>query len=571
MTTLYKTKFLNTVFLFAGIVAFVMAFVRLQTNLFMGIADFIFAFACFSLIFYLKKDSRDIEKIASIAIFLCYILFTLIYIFALENTTRVVLFFLLLAAVFFLKGSQVGNYWLIIIVMSLVLPLFFITDNRMYSVLDVFVASIYLVAFHLIFKNYELVRVKQEKELINLNNDLNQKVTERTQELESALQVKSNFLANMSHEIRTPMNGVIGIAELLDKTALSVEQKEYVGIIKKSGSGLITVINDILDFSKIEAGKLDLHKTEFPLSQLLKDIHQIFNLQCEQKNIAFVIVNDLDINLNIFTDEHRLKQVLINLVNNAYKFTEKGRITLNVVTDTNADLLNTELVGTSTFEFSIKDTGIGIPKNKLEKLFLSFSQLDTSTTREYGGTGLGLAISQQLVELMGGKIGVFSSIDKGSIFWFKCPFEFSIKQPVTVIETKKDQIKTKITMSHKKILVVDDNKINRVVAVKVLSQLGYQSDTANNGVDAIELIQNHHYDLIFMDCHMPVMDGYEATKAIRINENNEKKSSHLCIIAMTANVLEGEREKCLDSGMDDYLTKPFKPSDITSIFEKWHV
>ena len=377
---------------------------------------------------------------------------------------------------------------------------------------------------------------------------------------EEGTKAKSQFMANMSHEIRTPLNGIIGMTQILEGTRLTKKQMEFVDIIATSGDNLLMLINDILDFSKIEAGKINFINENFLLKKPFKEVRDILSLRAKGKGIMINCNIDNNVPGYVTGDEYRLKQIILNLANNAIKFTEKGFININI-----------EYLGKDKdkhkIKVSVEDTGIGINKEDIKGLFKSFSQLDASSTKQYGGTGLGLAISKRLVEMMEGEIGVTSKKDVGSTFWFTAKFNGGVP-PVKKEETKVNGQKRELKTNKSVILVVEDNIINQKITAFSLTKAGMKVTIANNGKEAVKLFHKQHFDVVLMDIQMPVMDGFDATIAIRNIEKSQQNNSHTPIIALTANAMQGDAERCLKAGMDDYISKPFKIENLIKVLDK---
>ena len=367
---------------------------------------------------------------------------------------------------------------------------------------------------------------------------------------EDATRAKQKFLSTMSHEIRTPLNAIINTVNLLKEEEPREDQTESLDILKFSADNLLQIVNDILDYSKIGAGKIEFEKVEFEMRKLLTGVRQSFNFEAKRRKLEMEFNMDKSIPPVVVGDSIRLTQILINLVGNAVKFTEKGSITIEAkpVKRHNSQI---------DIEFRIIDTGIGIPKDKMAFIFESFTQASSSTTRKYGGTGLGLAITQKLVELQGGELKVESEVDKGSIFSFSLPFLVSDKPFVEEDAMQKSSFHS---LKGLRVLVVEDNLVNQKIVSKYLSKWEAMIEIAENGRIAVEMVKKNRYDLVLMDLHMPEMSGYEAT--LKIRTLKEKYYKDLPIIALTASVFLEDREKIFEFGMTGFITKPFNPKEL---------
>lgn len=389
------------------------------------------------------------------------------------------------------------------------------------------------------------------------HDELERRVAERTEDLRVALEdaqaanrTKSEFLANMSHEIRTPINGMLGMAQLLAFTELDQDQQDYIALLQKSGDVLMRVVNDILDFSNIETGKLQIECIPFLLSETLQSTVTTFEAHAQEKGLPLQYKISDDVPKTLMGDPGRLQQILSNLVDNAIKFTEKGRVDI-VFERVDGDDENVTIRGL------VKDTGVGIAEDKKEMIFDAFSQADTSHTREYGGTGLGLAITSRLVDMMGGTLRVESVVGQGSTFQFELVFGLKSAKFVSTLATDNLQMH---------VLLAEDNPVNQRLAVRLLEKDGHTVEVVGNGQKAVDILLHQSFDAVLMDVQMPEMDGLEATRIIRQREGDSGR--HIPIVALTAHVMVEDRRRCLQAGMDAYISKPIVIEELYNILHE---
>lgn len=378
---------------------------------------------------------------------------------------------------------------------------------------------------------------------------------------EKASVAKSEFLANMSHEIRTPLNGILSATELLSAGDILPSQREYLDIIQTSGEALLAVVNDVLDFSKVEAGKLELEHVAFSPREQALAVLRLFSVEIGTKPLQVRCDLEPDLPDQLVGDPVRLRQILMNLIGNAVKFTEQGEIVLRITLDSASD-------DSVKLRFTVSDTGIGIPSDRLATLFSPFVQVDSSTTRRFGGTGLGLAISRRLVTLMQGESGVVSDLGSGSTFWFTATFGKSRSSAAAALPGDRQPPDGEAALPPARVLLVEDNPVNRTVLLALLGRLGHRVDAVINGRECLEALAQQRYDVILMDCQMPELDGYQTTQIIR-DPGSRVLDHGVPVIALTAHALPGDRERCLASGMDDYLTKPVRGEQLRLALSRW--
>ena len=435
------------------------------------------------------------------------------------------------------------------------MPLFLYAHPGHTSLFGLAIGSIIgIVATLLIYSLITIRHLKARTVTLRLQVDQQARLTEE------ALRAKSFFLTNISHEIRTPMNGIMGMTSLLDTTSLNKEQRDYIDTIRSCGESLLTVMNNIFDFSAIESGQLSLEEKSTDIRTCVEGVLDMFMARTINDDILLHAQIADDVPARVFTDSHRLRQILINMVGNAVKFTRQGEIRVRVFL-AHGPIPPDTPIGQVQLGFEVTDTGIGIMNSQLHRLFQPFAQVDSSITRKYGGIGLGLSISQRLVELMNGRITVESQPGVGSTFAFTI---MARPVPVRNIPANSPSIPPLAEKYPLRILLAEDNPINQQLALVILNKMGYDPCVAANGKEVLEALKKGNFDLIFMDVQMPEMDGLEATRRIRA-----ANGARPVIIAITANVTRQDREECLAEGMNDYLSKPVDLEQLSFMLEKW--
>jgi signal transduction histidine kinase/CheY-like chemotaxis protein len=408
-------------------------------------------------------------------------------------------------------------------------------------------------------------------ELLQLQLDLQAQIAQREQteaqlrvakaDAEAANRAKNQFLANMSHELRSPLNGILGMSELLMRET-GGKQLKHAQTIRNAGMRLLRIISDILDVSSMEAGAVHMSRSEFAPRAMTSEVVELLLEHATKKGLALTATVDASVPQRALSDGGRIQQVLNNLVDNAIKFTSHGSIA--IVVSARPSTSSREGIELTTIRWEIRDTGIGIAADAQLRLFKPFSQLDTSSTRKFGGTGLGLAISRQIIEALGGSIGLTSAPNAGATFWFELPCEVVAQKPES---TYISRVATSQARSGH-VLVVEDNPINRELAAEILQAVGCTVATANDGEQALARIENAQFDLVLMDWHMPIMDGLSATRRLRVTEQAQGRA-HLPVIGLTASVLPGDREACEAAGMDGFVPKPFSLEDLVAVLDRW--
>ena len=563
----YKMKTLVVLMSIGTVVLIGMSIIRFnQMNLIQGTLDLFFMLILVGSYLFLRRSRRHFNVIGRLVLasFLMITFFSMHTVTVNEARENWLLIGFLMF--YFWFGRREGLIWSVGTAALFTTLSLFSPELFHFSAEDTVIILMSIIFITGTLQWYERVKEERESELIRMKEDLERRVEARTRDLslakaaaEQSAKVKSEFLANMSHEIRTPMNAVIGMTYLALESGLDEKQHNYIHKANTAAKNLLGIINDILDVSKIESGKLELHEAPFAFKELISSTLSLIKTQAAAKELKTRVIIDRAIPGRLIADSLRLGQVLTNIGNNAVKFSEPG----GTVT------LRARLVGEGdegiVIEFAVEDEGIGISEADQGKLFRAFSQVDGSATRRFGGTGLGLVISKKLVELMGGTIWLESKAGKGSTFYFTVralradqpnPDSAEADAPVTPLYA---------LLEGKRILVVEDNELNQEVIRELLEGVNVSVTMAENGREAVEMVGDGMFDAVLMDCHMPVMDGYEATRILR----EKKHFNTMPIIALTASVMDEDVERALESGMNDHVAKPIVPDTLFETLEKW--
>lgn len=570
----------NKIFNLVSFLVFIAMTISLASNILLERDSLLLSMLlCIAMVsFYVFYISRYQEKFVPIG--LMYIVFSLLFFIpiwfsngGIEGPTKTAYLMSVVAAMMILPKRY--HLLFIVVTIGIILTLYWLElkhpewivkyPNEKAKHTDILVSTIlYLLIISISVSLYKRTYDMDRNSLIKKSMDLEESreyLSETKQQAEEATKAKSRFLANMSHEIRTPLNGIIGTIDLLQHTTLSGEQEELMMSLKSSSTHLLEIVNDVLDISKIEADKLELFEGPCNLENIIQQVTAISSprLIALKKNITLTAGVQPGVESEIIADESRIKQVLINLVGNAIKFTETGTIKLEV----SANMIDESL---QELHFAVSDSGIGISEENIQSLFIPFTQIDSTATRKHSGTGLGLSICRKIIEEMGGRIWVESELGKGSSFKFIIPVQINL-----VRKSQQPQQRNAAgaisgaEIKPLKMLVAEDNNMNQLLATKMFKKIGYIIEIANNGKEAVEMTAKYDYDLVFMDIHMPEMDGIEATQRIL----NSGRTKVPIIIAMTANAVKEAEAEYLQLGMKDIVTKPFTIEQLRKVLEKW--
>ncbi|WP_051408416.1 ATP-binding protein [Sediminibacterium sp. C3] len=570
----------NKIFNLVSFLVFIAMTISLASNILLERDSLLLSMLlCIAMIsFYVFYISRYQDKFVPIG--LVYIVFSLLFFVpiwfsngGIVGPTKTAYLMSVVAAMMILPKRY--HLLFILVTISIILTLYWLEvqhpewlikyPNEKTKHTDILISTIlYLLIISISVSLYKRTYDMDRDNLIKKSIDLEESreyLSETKQQAEEATKAKSRFLANMSHEIRTPLNGIIGTIDLLQHTTLNAEQEELMLSLKSSSTHLLEIVNDVLDISKIEADKLELFEGPCNLENIIQQVTAISSprLISLKKNITLSAAVQPSVESEIIADESRIKQVLINLVGNAIKFTETGEIKLEV----NANMIDESL---QELHFAVSDTGIGISDENIQSLFIPFTQIDSTATRKHSGTGLGLSICRKIIEEMGGRIWVESELGKGSTFKFIIPVQINLVRKSQQPQQRNAAGAISGTeIKPLKMLVAEDNNMNQLLATKMFKKIGYIIEIANNGKEAVEMTAKYDYDLVFMDIHMPEMDGIEATQRIL----NSGRAKVPIIIAMTANAIKEAEAEYLQLGMKDIVTKPFTIDQLRKVLEKW--